>query len=87
MSSVITERIAAYDLLDEERAALSAVLHRIDDHKKDRRKPAVDVEDTIKKALLFAAISRGTGIANLEQMYTHVVQHLASYQKEHKTWM
>lgn len=84
MSSVITERIQTYDLLDEERAALSAVLHRIDDRKKDRRKPEVNVEETIKHSLLMAAICRGSGIANLDQMYTHVVQQLTTYRKEYR---
>lgn len=84
MSSVITERIAAYDLLDEERAALSAVLHRIDDRKRDRRKPEVDVEQTIRQALLMAVTSRGTGIDNLEQMYMNVAQYLMAYRKEYR---
>ena len=84
MSSVITKRIAAYDLLDAELAALSAVLHRIDDRKRDRRKPEVDVEKTVEQALLMAAICRGSGIANLEQMYMRVVQHLTVYRKEYR---
>ncbi|MFA5379624.1 MAG: hypothetical protein WC455_27950 [Dehalococcoidia bacterium] len=84
MSSVICERVATYNLSDEERAALSAVLHRIDDRKKDRRKPEVNVEETIRHALLMAAICRGSGTAHLDHMYTHVVQQLTTYRKEYR---
>lgn len=84
MSSIIDERIAQYDLLDEERCALTEVLYRLEDKRKDRRKPEVNVEETIRKALLNAAICRGSGIANLDQMYTDVVQHLVDYRKEYR---
>lgn len=81
---MIEERIKSYDLLEEERSALSEVLHRIEDRARDRRKPVVDVEQTIKKALVNIAICRGTGIDNLDQMYANVIQALTAYRKEYR---
>lgn len=84
MSNIITERIAAYDLLDEERAALSAVLHRIDDRKRDRRKPEVNVEETTRQALLNAVICRGAGLSNLPQKLKNILSHIEIYRKEYR---
>ena len=84
MSSAIDERISQYDLLDEERCALTEVLYRLEDRRKDRRKPEVNVDETVRKALLNAAICRGSGTDNIEKMYANVVQHLAAYRKEYR---
>lgn len=84
MSSVITERIQAYDLLTEERVALSAVLHRIEDERKKTRKPKLDTVALLHNALRNAIICRGIGMDNFNERLANIAEHLASYRNTYK---
>lgn len=81
---LIQEHIAIYDLTTEEQCALNEVLYRLADRRRDRRKPEVNIEETMRKALLNSAICRGSGIEKLEQMYAHIMQYLTDHRKEYR---